>query len=493
MVIINVFVSSKTVEFARERKVIKEELEGLSKSIKVFIFENDARPSSKKPDEVYRDKVSRCHIYIGLFRNEYSKPTLDEYNIALSNNKERLIYINDTDVQHRDPRLANEISRFHRSTCKHVTDRDNLSGLIRDHIIDVVAESFDLSLPSININGLVYLYPNYFDNYNKDNLEDWKNGFEFNLFPIKTGQEIKREHVLREILSKLKSQLLLILVGELGSSKTTILNEIVCYFNSSDYYTFLVENIEPKDVSVITTSLERFLNRKKKIFVACDNILSQKAISLLEIIKKINQHRFRGNIKFLVTAISPDLYNLINYQMSLPIYAVNAFEHISSLLYLTRKRDNIYEIPPFTIEETKNFILRYDEKLDAKSKSRIDSIAEERDKEAKGNVFLIKCFTLQHSLQDHIIKILRDYLSTQDKLETMLICALVSLSNITISEALMKRLGIMSNAVRLKGITLSRINDTIWQTIHKKWDNEFFNLLFSGEPNYNSYVNSFEQ
>jgi hypothetical protein len=337
------------------------------------------------------------------------------------------------------------------------------------------------------------LYPNYFDNYNKDNLEDWKNGFEFNLFPIKTGQEIKREHVLREILSKLKSQLLLILVGELGSSKTTILNEIVCYFNSSDYYTFLVENIEPKDVSVITTSLERFLNRKKKIFVACDNILSQKAISLLEIIKKINQHRFRGNIKFLVTAISPDLYNLINYQMSLPIYAVNAFEHISSLLYLTRNRDNIYEIPPFTIEETKNFILRYDEKLDAKSKSRIDSIAEERDKEAKGNVFLIKCFTLQHSLQDHIIKILRDYLSTQDKLETMLICALVSLSNITISEALMKRLGIMSNAVRLKGITLSRINDTIWQTIHKKWDNEFFNLLFSGEPNYNSYVNSFEQ
>jgi hypothetical protein len=97
LVIINVFVSSKTVEFARERKVIKEELEGLSKSIKVFIFENDARPSSKKPDEVYRDKVSRCHIYIGLFRNEYSKPTLDEYNIALSNNKERLIYINDTE------------------------------------------------------------------------------------------------------------------------------------------------------------------------------------------------------------------------------------------------------------------------------------------------------------------------------------------------------------------------------------------------------------
>ncbi|MGI8831696.1 MAG: hypothetical protein ACR2IS_03570 [Nitrososphaeraceae archaeon] len=51
---VNIFVSSKTTEFAEEREKIKSELEGLDKSITAFIFEDDARPSSTKSDEVYR-------------------------------------------------------------------------------------------------------------------------------------------------------------------------------------------------------------------------------------------------------------------------------------------------------------------------------------------------------------------------------------------------------------------------------------------------------
>ena len=134
------FVSSKTIEFANERKIIKEGLEKLSKCIHVFIFEDDAPTSSKKSEEVYKEELLGSQIYIGLFRNEYSKATIEEYNLALSNSKERLIYVDDSKEELRDNRLRDEINKFHGSnTVKHIKQyRDIQQVIINDVIYQLV-------------------------------------------------------------------------------------------------------------------------------------------------------------------------------------------------------------------------------------------------------------------------------------------------------------------------------------------------------------------
>lgn len=76
------FISSKTNEF---RKKIKLVLQGLAETVNVFIFEDDARPFSEKSEDVYRNEVLKSDFYVGLFRNEYSEATMDEYNLALDN------------------------------------------------------------------------------------------------------------------------------------------------------------------------------------------------------------------------------------------------------------------------------------------------------------------------------------------------------------------------------------------------------------------------
>jgi hypothetical protein len=310
---VNIFVSSKTTEFAEEREKIKRELEGLDKSITAFIFEDDACPSSTKSDDVYREEVRKCHIYVGLFKNDFSKATLEEYDVALANNKERLIYVDDSQTKERHPNLSEQIKKFHaHGVVKHYTDSDNIVKMISSHIVRLLVERFHLSLPSVNIPGLTHIYPNYFDYYTNHNLEEWNKGFEFNLVSIKLNKEFKRAALLSDIISRLQSQNVLILLGEMGSSKTTILYETVCHFHESGYYVFLLDTVIPEKINDIIVNLEKLLNNKKKIFMACDNLFSYRVLPVLDVIRRMSQHREKDNIKFLITARIPDFFNIIN-------------------------------------------------------------------------------------------------------------------------------------------------------------------------------------
>jgi hypothetical protein len=212
-----------------------------------------------------------------------------------------------------------------------------------------LVEKFDLAFPSIDIDGLTYIYPNYFDDNTNDNLEEWKKGFPFNLVSIKLNRQLKRENVLNDILSKLDSQNFLILSGKIGCSKTTILYEMVCHFHESGYYTFIADSVTADNLNKITINLEKLLKDNKKIFIACDNILSYTVLPILDIIKRINQHKNKDNIKFLLTARSPDFDNLLKNEINTTTYKLIPYEYISSISYLTRDKDNIYEIPRFSI------------------------------------------------------------------------------------------------------------------------------------------------
>ena len=68
-----VFVSSVQKELAEERKAIRDFVQGnrlLDKHFDVFIFE-DLPAASRRPDELYLDKVEACSVFIALFAMEF--------------------------------------------------------------------------------------------------------------------------------------------------------------------------------------------------------------------------------------------------------------------------------------------------------------------------------------------------------------------------------------------------------------------------------------
>ena len=95
---IKVFISSVQKEFAEERIALRDFLHGdalLRRFFAPFLFE-DVPAADRRTDEVYRDEVKGCGVYIGLFGNDYGfedaegiSPTQREFDLATSQHKQR--------------------------------------------------------------------------------------------------------------------------------------------------------------------------------------------------------------------------------------------------------------------------------------------------------------------------------------------------------------------------------------------------------------------
>ena len=116
-----IFVSSSQLEFARERKelcffVLTDPY--LKQYFDVFIFE--ILPANQQnPQNIYRDKVKECKIYLGLFGETYGTPDGDgisatehEFNYATELGKDRLVYLKQLDPSARqEQKMAEMIAK----------------------------------------------------------------------------------------------------------------------------------------------------------------------------------------------------------------------------------------------------------------------------------------------------------------------------------------------------------------------------------------------
>src|SRR6476660_5746324 len=94
---------------------------------------------------------------------------------------------------------------------------------------NVIARNLHIDSLIVNLRpfGLELLHPDYFEQHKKveENIKSWYRGFALSLESIYYNKELKRNDVFDSIISKLNDQRCLLLLGESGSSKTTILNE----------------------------------------------------------------------------------------------------------------------------------------------------------------------------------------------------------------------------------------------------------------------------
>ena len=122
--------------------------------------------------------------------------------------------------------------------------------------------------------GLKLIHPNHFrDNSNtSENFEKWKKGFPLSLESIYQHKEYKRERVLQEIIEKLEEKKRLLLLGESGTSKTTLLMEIICqYFDDGYRILYNLDNDDLKNTNAITEKIKDLANANNRILVVIDN------------------------------------------------------------------------------------------------------------------------------------------------------------------------------------------------------------------------------
>jgi hypothetical protein len=101
---LQVFVSSKMEELAPERSAVKAALDELL--VNGWGFEDDAGARAQSIQQTYRKEIDTADLYIGVFWRGYGQYTIDEFNWAGQNKKERLIYEKRSDIEgKRDTKL----------------------------------------------------------------------------------------------------------------------------------------------------------------------------------------------------------------------------------------------------------------------------------------------------------------------------------------------------------------------------------------------------
>jgi DNA polymerase III delta prime subunit len=134
---LQIFVSSKMEELAAERLAIKAALVELL--VAGWGFEDDAGARAQSIQQTYRKEIETADLYVGVFWRGYGEYTIDEFNWAGKNNKERLIYEKRSDIEgKRDAKLQtflDEISKVETGlTIRRFNTPEELSNFIKDDV-----------------------------------------------------------------------------------------------------------------------------------------------------------------------------------------------------------------------------------------------------------------------------------------------------------------------------------------------------------------------
>jgi hypothetical protein len=143
----------------------------------------------------------------------------------------------------------------------------------------------------------------------------------------------------------------------------------------------------------------------------------------------------------------------------------------------------VFELPPFSKEEAKDFILKNDENSKKLSPEEFEKYSTRLYEQSQGYPIILFFLTLHLGLEAHIRLVKREYLGEDNTLIAMIACSLLSLSNIKITDKNLQEMDLIQDCNFLINKTL-RKDDGKWLTIHTKWDEEFLMSLFKTSNDY---------
>jgi tetratricopeptide (TPR) repeat protein len=369
-----------------------------------------------------------------------------------------------------------------------VTQENNINqklGLLKKEINKIEELYNKLKGELYQTYGLNWLPRDYFEvnDYIDENFESWKNGFPFELPSIKKNLEYRR-NVVDDIKQRLDSQYNLMIVGESGTSKSTILMEIVCDYFDNGYeilYNWGTSWIKNGDqlVAFIEDMLQ---DGYAKLLVAVDNAHDQRTAAIFHVIDQLSTYHLRKNVKFLLTARLPEYDWFIKERLQ----TIDEEEYIESVQKFADTKTYRYELRYFSQDEIKDFIRRYN-KLSPQEEKSLDDRSLQVYEDTQGYPIMVKFYALgdTEGLRNDVIKRMGRYLVDENKkpdgkkIQTTLICSFLDIANLTIKDELLEKMGLLDLAEQLDKTTIYEYKAGLWKTIHPKWDLELFSVMYN--------------
>jgi tetratricopeptide (TPR) repeat protein len=322
--------------------------------------------------------------------------------------------------------------------------------------------------------GLNWLPRDYFKYHRStdNDLDDWKKGSSFDLSAIRAKRELRREKIIEYIKSRLNNQGKLLIVGQSGSSKSTVLMELMCDYIDDDFeVVYNYGNMEIRNPDGLAYFIEGRLKKGIKVLVAVDNAHDERTSSIFYVIDRVLKFDLRKNIRVILTARLPEFDLFVKQRLDKVPEEIR-----KSISKLTMDPEFIYYLSFFTKEEVMEFIKLYSKIIDwNESEEKFQQIYAY----SKGHPIMVKFLVFGQGLDQDVKERIDRYLKNPQAMKTMLISSLLDISNVKITDRLLERCGVLKLAYYLKDATLYQRSEDSWETIHARWDEELLYLLYN--------------
>jgi tetratricopeptide (TPR) repeat protein len=345
---------------------------------------------------------------------------------------------------------------------------------------NIIGKNLSVIINEAQSYGLNLLTTNYFREHKTtgQDLEDWIQGFPFKLEAIKEKRELRRT-IVDKIKVKLEREHRLLVVGESGTSKSTILMETICeYFDCNYKILYNFGESEIKNTGDIVKFIEGLLKGNNKVLIAVDNVHSERTAAVFYIIDQLYNYEFSKNLLVILTARLPEFDWFVNDRL-------NTVEesYRQSIRKFTQLSQCRYEIEPFTKTEIEQFIEKYSsEKI---TSNQILSQVSKIYDNTNGNPIMVKFYVFGKGLLEDVRERYDRYLFNSmtmqhdsEKIQTIIVCSLLDIANLPIPDKLLEKMDIISTAYDLEHAMLYQYSDGLWKTIHTKWDLELLSFLY---------------
>jgi tetratricopeptide (TPR) repeat protein len=324
-------------------------------------------------------------------------------------------------------------------------------------------------------------------------LNYWKQGFPFELESIRDKREFRRESVINEIEIQLENLQNILIVGESGFSKTTVLMEIICDYIDKGYWVLYNRGIDVNNCEGLRVFIESLLKGGANVMVAVDDAHRIGSTPIFYIIDRLQNYVLWEKLRFVLTARLPDFDRLTEEGL------IENDLYRDSLSKFVSNPDQIYKLNPFNQIDVKKFIqlygisskwlenlTRFDdissskyEEMHSLSNKELDEISKQVHELTKGNPVMLKFCILGEGLEKDVRDRYHRYLRGESKeMKTMLAVSLLELADFVVTDELIRKMKAITVANRvLKNATLYT-HSGVWSTIHRRWNIEFLKFLY---------------
>ena len=350
----------------------------------------------------------------------------------------------------------------------------------------------------------------YFKNHKstEKDIEYWKNGFPFKLEAIKEKLEFRRSKVIDKIETKLETRQNLLIVGESGTSKSTILKEIVCDYVDMGYFVLYNDGREITNSDLFIQFVEGLIKSGKKVLIAADDAHNVETVAIFYALDKFSNYELKENLRFILAARLPDFdFFLEKGLCKIPQTYAESIRELTG--EATVDIDFRFELPAFSEKDIAGFIKKYGNSAKLilnygylgihtsgeLSDGDVCKISKRIMEDTKGIAVLVRFLVVGQGLHKDVEDRYNRYLAENSdektkKIQTMLVCSLLEAVDFSVTDELLEMIDfpIKDNlsekknfhdvAITLDGSTLYW-HSGVWSTLHRKWNLEFLSFMFN--------------